>query len=228
MATTQFPALAGDGYGYSLSSASTRTANFATARAAASGTMTDNSGTSGIYPYLGEAFFPSNEIQLMRGFLPVDTSTLSGAATITAGTVYIYVHAVADSYGVGSVCLVGSTQASGTALTGTDYAAVGSTEFATRKTIASMTAGSWVSFPLNSSGLAAINKGGTTKFAFRTNHDLDNNLTGFSGVGSEYMIAYASEYSDTTKRPYLEVTYTLPGGPPPANPSRRTRGLYAR
>jgi len=207
MPTTQFPLLAGDGWvEKNATGGANFAANFATARAATAGVAhyTEQ------YAYLGyidDAFFPVNDCNLYRGFQAADTSAIGSGATISAATLYVYIGG-AGTTKAGTLCLVAGSQAAGSSLTANDFDNVGSTLLSdTTPTISGLTG--WVSFPLNAAGLAAINKTGTTLLATRLSYDRDNSVTGFVAGDQVYAYMRSSEYTtDTSKRPYLEVTYS--------------------
>lgn len=206
MPTTQFPLLAGDGWVEKNATGAAWATNFSTARAATSGTA--HYTEQYLYlAYLDRAAFPTDDCNLYRGFCAADTSAIGSGGTITAATLYLYIGGAATTRG-GSLCLVAGSQASGTSLTANDFDNVGTTELSSSRITISGATG-WVSFPLNAAGLAAINKTGTTLFAVRSSFDLDNSTTGIITGDQAYAYVRSSEYTtDTTKRPYLEVTYS--------------------
>lgn len=226
MPTTQFPLLAGDGWVEKNATGGSWATNFSTARAATSGTA-HYTEQYFYLAYLDRSAFPTDDCNMYRGFCAADTSAIGAAATISAATLYVYIGAATTTRG-GSLCLVAGSQAAGTSLTANDFDNVGSTLLSdTTPAVSGLTG--WVAFPLNAAGLAAIQKTGTTLLAIRSSFDLNNDTTGI--VTGDQLQAYArsSEYTtDTTKRPYLEVTYTVPAGGLSLQPSRRTRGLYTR
>jgi hypothetical protein len=83
-----------------------------------------------------------------------------------------------------------------------------SLEISSRQQIPDQASGGYVCFPLNSSGISLLNRGGTVAIAMRASKDLDNAMpTGRNlfGVSS----------SKSSTPPYLLLTYT--GGNPPNN-----------
>lgn len=225
MPTTQFPLLAGDGWVEYQATGGAWAANFAAARAATSGTA-HYTEQYAYLAYLQRVSFPVDDCYLMRGFQAADTSAIGAGSTITAATLYGYIGGVGQTRG-GSVCLVAGSQASGTSLTANDFDNVGTTELCTRQALSGLTLNTWLALALNASGLAAISKTGTTLLATRHSADLDNSTTGWVSGDQDFLLMRSSEYTtDTTKRPYLEVTYTVPAGAPPFR--RRPSGLYTR
>jgi hypothetical protein len=134
-----------------------------------------------------------------------NTASIPASAVVTGATmkVYGYYH---STYAANNqkMTLVGSllTGAPGSA----DANKVGSVEFtSTRQTVPNENSTAYISLPLNASGLAAINRSGTTALATRMSYDMDNTMP----TGRNLMQIWFSEAPDISQRPYLEVTYTV-------------------
>ena len=141
-----------------------------------------------------------NDYGLLRGFLPFDTSEISG--TVTAATLSVYVTARgawAQSFNV-----YGSTQASNTELADADYTRIGSTAFSDAISIGDLTLNAYSDFALNASGIAAITAGGWSKFSLRISADYGG--SGPSGSNWGYAVGNFSE--SASNKPKLVVTYT--------------------
>lgn len=177
-------------------------ASWATAKAATSGTATDNDTSGAWLVETAYAVHAAGQYNIRRAFFALDTSSV-GAGVVTAGTFKVYIDAI---YSGGSLCLVAGSQASTSGLTGTDFDNVGSTELASRITISGITAPGFATFTLNAAGLAAINGSGYTKFAIVHSRDLDNSAPG-SGVYEGALATY-SEYTGSSRDPVLDLTYT--------------------
>lgn len=160
--------------------------------------------------------------QIRRTFFPCDTSGIPDGDTIDAATFYAKVSSVNDNDdndGEDFYVLVGPTsQASNTSLVSGDFDACGAVDSpqeitADRIDHGSMpTAGNYASWALDATGLSIISKTGYTLIGLREGHDvLDTGIVG--GVNTDnQMRFYTSEQASTTDDPYLEVTYTTPGG----------------
>ncbi len=208
-----FPATSGDGY-----VRNTGTSSWATLRSAGSGTAAFPSG-SGVNVYADSLSDFTNRY-IDRGFIAFDTSSIGSGTTISSASLWIYVLSHAADAG-GSFAIVSGTQASTSTLATSDFSAVGSTEFCTRVGFG-LTDNAWKEVVLNASGIAAINKTGTTKFALRSSFDLDNSEPTSFTYSSVF---FASQDNATPGfRPYLSVV--VPGAPAPFR--RRPSGLYTR
>ncbi|NUM25756.1 MAG: hypothetical protein HUU49_04015 [Candidatus Buchananbacteria bacterium] len=156
----------------------------------------------------GYSIFSGNPF-LYRAFFPVDTSALPDAPTISSASLHLYVVADAlpnDSYGF--LVPILSTQASVTTLATADYDQCGAinnpTEGGDRVYGTSVNQDSYVTLPLNATGISWISDSGYTKLGVREGNDALDVAPAIVGTA-----AFAtSEAADTTTDPYLEVTYT--------------------
>lgn len=154
----------------------------------------------------------TDKYYIKRAFLPFDTSVLPNDATIISVTVNLYVTAVNDTDNDGDdwVNIVGpTTQASATALSTADFDQCGSinnpAEIATRIDIGNINTSAYNVWTLNATGIALISKTGNTLLGAREGHDaIDSSTTGSK------ITFYSSD--NATNKPYLEVTYSVPGG----------------
>jgi len=149
-----------------------------------------------------------------RSFYPFNTASLTAAAIITTGANKF--HWQFNSWGadVGTrptITIVASTVTSTTVLALADFNNFGTTEFTnTRFDTAGKVADTDYTITLNTSGDAAISKTSFTKFCIRTNFDIDNSAP--AGGSAQEILSYYSEQSGTSKDPYLEINYFIPGG----------------
>ncbi len=90
-----------------------------------------------------------------------------------------------------------------------DWTTVVYTALATGIPFASLNQSGYNDFTLNATGLANINKTGVSSFALITGLDLTN--TGPTSSGNDNI--FDCESSDSTNKPKLVVTYSLPGSP---------------
>jgi len=150
---------------------------------------------------------------IYRGILTFDTSALTGAASISAANLSLYIYLVDNSF-TDSLAVVGATPADNNALVNGDYDEVGSTLYATAAAMSGLSANQYNDFALNGTGLAAISKTGITGIGTRMESDRANTEPEWSsGADSDVGIRWA-DYADVTSDPKLVITYTLGGGSP--------------
>jgi hypothetical protein len=165
-------------------------------------------------------------VYIGRGFLPFDTSALPAASIVSAVTLNVYITLTNDDDNDASAYITVSTssQATHTSLALGDFDLAGPVTMnssaevvsvGTRKDITSIVTSSYLSFDLDSDGIAAVKKNGDTStcsattgitcFALREGHDAaasqpaDNTVTGIN--------LSASEFTGTSQDPYLTVSY---------------------
>jgi len=202
--TTTFYSGGGDGYIDSVAS------TWDTAHDASTGTSTQDTNA---YSYASSMHWSSYEI--LRAFLPFDTSSLPDDASITSANlkVYAFVTENEDNDGDDWITVVQTTQASTSGLVTGDFDQAGSinnpvegVSTSDRKDITSITTGQYLTFPLNSFGKSWISNTGFTKLGLREGHDVIDSPIATSK--RDNFIINTSEYSGTSRDPYLEVTYT--------------------
>jgi len=150
-----------------------------------------------------------------RSIVSFDTSKLGTEAEVVSGIISLYVSSKVDNYS-SSIVVTSGTLTSRTSLATEDWLKVGlieyaSTEFSSRKTVASISTPSWVDFELNASGVAYINRTGRTgssTFAFLISHDFDNNQPSSPTTGDEYIVIYNADAAQYV--PKLTLTYKGP------------------
>jgi len=125
-----------------------------------------------------------------------DTSGIADDATITAASLYLKCAVV--TYASTVLNVFQGSQA--TPPTGGDYDAFGSTSFG--KSSGDWANDTYKSIALNSSGISAINKTGSTKLFFRDDYDLNDEPPS----GQSYISIYMADQSGTGSDPYLDVT----------------------
>lgn len=181
---------------------------WASTRDAASGTP--NTGAD-VYAdfYAGDSTY-----YIDRTFFVFDTSSVVG--TITA--VELYLKPTITGQTTDHTNAYASTQAGTSALTGTDFAACGTTAYANTGVVdSSATGGVYFSLTFNATGIAAINQAGYTKICMRDVEKDVGNSAPSSGFGATlYMNTPATAGSE----PFLRITYT-----PPAAAATRRRAL---
>lgn len=188
----------------------------------------------------------SGEVQILKSVTCYDTSSIPDGASITAAseTVYLYgdssftysysgatYSAITTRTGAEDyVTLVDYTGQQNTIGTG-DYNTFGSTKFSDDLTFSSIAVDSNNTLPLNSSGMAHINKTGVTCFGMRNGYDFDNSAY---PSGTNFQI-WGNDSGSTTvtgptfvssHAPTLSVTYTT-GTPPTITTSSLSDGLVS-
>ena len=158
--------------------------------------------------------FQSGNYSIARTFWPIDTSGIADGDTIDAATLKLYLTQVsenADNDGNDFYVVVGpTTQASATSLVNEDYDQVGSVdspqELSSRIDQGSLTASTYNSWALNSTGVGIVNKTGYTLLGMREGHDvLDSAPNGLNRIK-----AGSSERTGTNEDPVLTVTTSTP------------------
>lgn len=182
--------------------------SFSTIRTATTGGKSDTGLT--MIPNIIADTTTDKYVEMARGIVLFDTSSLPDDAVITGATIQVYVQAkhndFAQSLGVTAV-----TPTANTSLVAADYdiAKFGSTRFATDVNIDSLTENAYNTITLNNDGIAAITDTGVSKFALRLSGDIDNTAPTWASGETSYAILHTS---DNTNKPRLVVTYTSAGG----------------
>lgn len=139
--------------------------------------------------------FPSTYF-MCRSWVAIDTSGLPDDSTPVKASLFCYRHASYTS--TANVQLFEGTQ--GASLTYADWAAFGATAWSASTNVAGA-GGSWVEIPLNSTGIGAISKTGTTYICIREyDHDVANSAPG----SAQYLFA-ANGQDAGSNVPYLRV-----------------------
>ena len=125
-----------------------------------------------------------------------DTSGIADDATITAASLYL--KCAVATYASTVLNVFQGSQA--TPPTGEDYDSFGSTSFG--KSSGDWADDTYKSIALNSSGISAINKTGSTKLFFRDDYDLNDEPPS----ENTYITIYMADQSGTDSDPYLDVS----------------------
>jgi hypothetical protein len=164
-----------------------------------------------------EAWASTNQWRVnLRGVMLFDTSSLGPNAVIDSATLKLYATFIDDEVGT-SIELISANPASNTGLTTSDYSPTryGTTSFSSLA-LSSISTGAYFSLPLNSAGLAHIEKESITKFGFRNSQDLAYSASGTSPTWpGAYKQSYVGGYmaDSPTNRPYLEIEYHIVATP---------------
>lgn len=156
---------------------------------------------------------------ISRHFIPIDTSGLPDAATISAATLYLYFTAAnkSSSDGNGWMTTVQTNQASTSTLSTADYDQCGDAidnptegnDSGNRIDLGAVSTGQYTGIPLNATGIGWISKTGYTKLGLREGHDATD-TSYLPDQAEDSATISSSEATGTSQDPYLEVTYTVP------------------
>lgn len=183
---------------------------FATIRAGA-GTIADTGSGENYLFRVRNSTTSSQYSEFLRSFQLFDTSTLTAGAIISSAVFSVFFTTGDNTVASGGANVVSSTPANTNNLVTGDYNNVGSTRFSTDKTYAGITGSAYNDFTYNASGIAAIDKGGISKFAIRSVCDIDNAAPTWVGAGAQgYYLSYFADHGSNL--PKLVVTFTLPSG----------------
>lgn len=152
--------------------------------------------------------FPGPDYELDRAFFLFDTSAIPDTDGISSTTLSIYDGTNGNS-NTNSITyhIVSSSPASNTAIGTADHDQIGSTSFGS-KALSTFSNNTFANFEFNASGLAAISKTGVSKFAMRSNLDIDNSApTG----ANRFDVTYADSASNDPK---LVVEHSEDVAPP--------------
>lgn len=170
---------------------------WATARGANAGDSTDTTGE-----IWAEAMLSGGVYYISRAFITFDTSSIPDNATITAATLRLYGRATDTTR---TIDIVGATASNIGSIDTDDYDQYDSTEFGNNVFTGS---DAWEETALNASGIAHINKAGSTTFCIRHQYDTDDTVTGSADL---YMIW---DTHDGVNPEELVITYSVPSGNP--------------
>jgi hypothetical protein len=146
---------------------------------------------------------------LSHNWYPIDTSSIPASASISSANLNLFAENINNSSGGLDLYVVAGTQAATSSLSTSDFPNLGTTAWSSAVSGSSLTNNAYNAFALNSTGIAALNLSGWTKFALREKNDFDNSAPTETSIVA--LAAYTSEQTGTSQDPYLDVTYTLPG-----------------
>jgi hypothetical protein len=146
--------------------------------------------------YLQEHSTSDKWVSYYSNIWEINTSSLAGKTIISAK---LYLYASANFYNIPVAPTVNVYGA-----TGTQYENRLGVAFSTAKPTTDFVASTWLSYTLNSAGMAAVSLTGNTYFSFRMNYDVSG-----TPPWSLNGMATAMFHRDTVGyKPYLEVIYT--------------------
>ena len=157
---------------------------------------------------------------IRRGIFLFDTSSITASATISAVVFSLWATSVTNDF-TSSLCVVSSNPASNTGLANSDYATLGTTQYASDTALSGITTGAYTDISLNATGIAAVSKTGVTKLGTLISQDRTNTEpTWASALQSNVTGRYAEiNGADTSNDPKLVVTYSIPLPVPASTPS---------
>lgn len=150
-------------------------------------------------------------VSLFRGHIGFDTSGLPDTDAISSATLSLYkdsVNASVNNLGIAATLnIFQSSPASDSTVAAGDYQNVGSTDFSSDIAFASWAAG-YNDFVLNASGIANIEKTGTSNFASRdSTYDAPNSAPTWSSNKLTVMYSHSADRTGTTNDPKLVVEH---------------------
>ncbi len=160
---------------------------------------------------------PCNQLScsVIRFLLNFDTSALGAGATITAATLSVTPSLIARDDHADFVRVVTNGGASNNDYSTSDYGTFGTTAQSNDVNVSSMSAGTYVDFTLNATGLSNINKTGITKFALRCGMDINNTAPtpadsdcATNSADGTIVFYNSADTSGTGSDPKLVITYT--------------------
>jgi hypothetical protein len=148
---------------------------------------------------------------IIRAIALFDTSTL-GDVVISSATLSLYDDNVVlintDNDGDDTVNIVSSNPASDTDIVNGDYDTLGTTLYAAAVDFGSLTTNAYNDFALNSTGIAAIDTAGISKFGVREGHDL-NDVAIAVNTQNNWQV-HSADVTGTTQDPKLVVVHAAP------------------
>lgn len=162
-----------------------------------------------------EAGGGADDYDIERLFMTLDTSAI-GSDTVDSAFIDLFPAlglTNGDNDGLDYMVVVASTPATNTAIISGDFDQIGSTAFSETIDLGDTTQDELLSvdgkqLDFNSTGLAAIDTSGISKFAIREGHDFEDNSV---AAGSQNRIVFASRDGGTAgEDPRLVVTHSTP------------------
>ena len=145
----------------------------------------------------------------VRCGLQFDTSSLPDDATITSAVVGVNPSTFYSTLNATGINIVNATKSSG-AWSESDYSNFGNTVFSDYISTASMTAGVYENFTLNTYGISNISTTGSSSFMLKTALDINQTAPTWVSGGSKYAGMTIKSSENGVGIPYLEVTYNEP------------------
>lgn len=150
---------------------------------------------------------------LYRGIITIDVSGFTGGSdNITGITFNLYLQYVGATFTFATaLALVNSTPTTNTNVVTADYLLTGTTRQASDVSLSGLTAGNWIQFTLNATGIAAVKTAiagaGIYKMGLVWKEDVDATAITWSSAKEDAIQFRSADYTGATI-PYLAITYT--------------------
>jgi len=171
---------------------------------------------------IGCGQFGTNQYQILRGFIPIDTSAIDDDVGIASATLNVYTDGKInlDNDGKDYIQVVQANQANTATLATGDYDECGKSlaegwsnafqhdiiEGATAIDLGDISVPGWETWTLNATGRGWISKTGYTKLGLREGHDLEDVALDAGGDQHNLLQIRFSEHSSGDYSAYLEIT----------------------
>jgi hypothetical protein len=186
-------------------------ATWSTVHGATTGTKSNNVDNI----FVGILKDSSSRFTIRRGYFVFNTSAVSG--TIQSASLNFYRVETqrienTDGYGYEYINIVSFSPADSSSVANDDYNDFGTTKLSQDYAIADIRDNEEpLTFTLNATGIAAINKGGATSLGARIGYDTLNQAPTLAA--SKGVRAYFQDYNNDAKDPYLLIVYSAPATP---------------
>jgi hypothetical protein len=200
-------------------------ATWANAHNAASSTWV---GSNELQPYLHTTTTSNRWDRFGRGVLLFNTSTIPSDATITSAKLGILVASKQVTLGSPDLVLTGGHLASNSSVANGDYDGFWQDEYAVRLPYSEISTVAWTNITLTN--LTFIQKGTPPSFStiyLRDSWDVNNSGPTWSSNKYASLSRWTLGSGDSSKYPFLEVTYTpAEGGSAPVSSFTTTNTIY--
>jgi len=151
--------------------------------------------------------------QIGRAIWQFNTAAI-GTDTIASSTISFYGSVKGDNLSITpNINVYSASPASASDVVAGDYDSLGTTEFSTTKTFASISTVDYNYFVLNASGIANINKTGVSAFSTRNaQYDVANSAPTWGNDTGSWIFFNTADQAGTTKDPQLSVDYAPAAG----------------
>lgn len=168
---------------------------------------TASNGTTAEYCYTGRRA-GTGYFDIYRCFFPFDTSTIVDTDTVSSASIWIYSDGkqLVDNDSDCFFALGGASPASSATLVNNDFDNVQATRATDVQTCSGVVDNSYNRYNLSATGTSLISTTAYSNFVLREGHDWNNSALNVDGNNA--IQAYLSEYTGTSRDPYLLATTT--------------------